>query len=176
MIWIFYMIVNWIYLLTLNQLPMKKLLLMMSGKKPCIRSMMLSSRMGHGIWLTLHSKPNQLAASGSSITSTNMMTHLTSTKWGLWKNDLHKNKSLIMRRLLPPQQNGIPFILCFPGQHKMDGKFIIFGISFWSTISPSWRSSNHFIKTWSSFGCCDCGDWKVEPWWEFITITIIWTT
>jgi hypothetical protein len=50
----------------LEQLPLKKLLLMMNGKKPCRRNMMLSSRMGHGSWWTLHMEPNQSVASGYS--------------------------------------------------------------------------------------------------------------
>jgi hypothetical protein len=43
----------------------EELLLMMSGKNPCRRSMMLSSRMGRGSSWILHLEPNQLAAGGS---------------------------------------------------------------------------------------------------------------
>jgi hypothetical protein len=108
----------------LEQLPLKKLLLMMNGKKPCRRNMMLSSRMGHGNWWTLHMEPNRLAASGYSRTNIDQMGHLTSTKQGLWKKDLHRKKVLIMRRLLPPQQNGLPFVIYLPWQHRTGGKFI----------------------------------------------------
>ena len=40
MTWMYHLIVNLIYFLTLNQLPLKKRLLELSGKKLCIMSMM----------------------------------------------------------------------------------------------------------------------------------------
>jgi hypothetical protein len=49
---------------TMNRLPLKNPLLMMNGKNQCIRNMMLSSRMGHGIWWTLHMELKRLAAIG----------------------------------------------------------------------------------------------------------------
>jgi hypothetical protein len=67
------------YLLTLDQLALKNPLLMMNGKNPCGRNMILSSRIGHGSWWTLHLEPNQLDASGYSRTTTNQMDHFTST-------------------------------------------------------------------------------------------------
>jgi hypothetical protein len=51
--------------------------------------------MGHGSWWILHSEPTQLVASGYSRTSTNQMAHLTRTKQGSWKKDLHRKKALI---------------------------------------------------------------------------------
>jgi hypothetical protein len=77
----------------LNQLPLKKLLPMMSGKKPCRRSMMLSSRMGHGSWWIFHLETNQLDVAGSTRTSTNQMAHLKSIRRGLWKKGMHIKKT-----------------------------------------------------------------------------------
>jgi hypothetical protein len=57
--------------------------------------------MGHGSWWILHLEPNQSTASGYSRTSIDHITHLTSTKQGSWKKDLHKNKVLIMRNISP---------------------------------------------------------------------------
>jgi hypothetical protein len=96
------MIGSLIYLLNLNQLILNKFILMMNGNKPCKRNMMLSSRMGHESWWTLHMKPNQLDAGGYSRTSIHQMAYLKITNQDSWKNDLHKKKVLIMRRFFPP--------------------------------------------------------------------------
>ena len=64
--------------------------------------------MALGSWLILHWEPNQLAASGYTRTSIKPMAPLTSINLGLWKKVLHRRKGSIMRRLLPPQQNGLP--------------------------------------------------------------------
>ena len=61
-----YMIVNRVYLLTLNEIPLKKLLLLMSGKKPCKMNMTLSSIMRHGFLWTFHLEPKKLATSWST--------------------------------------------------------------------------------------------------------------
>jgi hypothetical protein len=45
--------------------------------------------------------------------STNQLAHFTSIIQGLWKKDMHKNKAYTMRILLPPQQNGLPFVHCW---------------------------------------------------------------
>jgi hypothetical protein len=87
------MIVNLIYLPTLNQLPLKKFLLMMSGNKPCRRSMVLSSRMGHGNWWILHLEPNELVVGGSIRTTTNEMSHFISINPGFWWKDFPRNKA-----------------------------------------------------------------------------------
>ena len=81
------------YLLAMNQISLKKLFLMMSGKKLYNSNMMLSSRMVHGSWWNLHLIPNQLAANGSTKTSTNHMAHLTSIQRSLWRKFLNKNKA-----------------------------------------------------------------------------------
>ena len=65
-----------------------------------------------------------ITASGYSRTSTDQMAHLTNIRQGLWQKDLQRKKVLIMRRIFLPQQNGLPSVLYFPWQHKMDRKFI----------------------------------------------------
>ena len=47
-----------------------------------------------------------MATSGSTRTSIKLMPDSTITKPGLWQKVLHRRKGSIMRRLLPPQQNG----------------------------------------------------------------------
>jgi hypothetical protein len=84
--------------------------------------MILSSRMGHGSWWILHLDPTQSTASGYSRMSTNQMAHLKSTRKG--SKDLDRKKVFIMRRILPPWKNGLPSILYFPWNHRMDGKLI----------------------------------------------------
>jgi hypothetical protein len=86
----------------MNQIPLNKKLLMMNGKKPCRRNMMLSSRMRLGSLYRLHLEPNQSVASGYSKKSTYKMVHLKSTKQGSWKKDFHRKKVFIMRIISPP--------------------------------------------------------------------------
>jgi hypothetical protein len=80
--------------------------------------MMLSSIMGHGSWWILHSKENQLDASGSSRPIKNQMAHLKRTMKGSWKNNFHRNKILIMRRLSPHRKMGYHSYFIFLGNKK----------------------------------------------------------
>jgi hypothetical protein len=86
----------------------------MNGKKTCIRNIILSSIMGQKSWWIPHLEPNQSIASGYSRKNTDEMDHLTRTKKGLRKKDFHKKRLLIMRRIFPPHQNGLPFVFYFP--------------------------------------------------------------
>jgi hypothetical protein len=86
----------------MNQIPLKNPLLMMNGKNPCKNNMILSSRMEHGSWWTLHMEPTRLAVSGYSRTSIDQMANLTRKKQGSWLNYFHRKMVLIMRRLFPP--------------------------------------------------------------------------
>ena len=74
--------------------------------------------MGHGSWWTLHMEPNQSDASGYTRTSISLMVHLTNISQGSWLKGLHRNKVLIMRRLLLPQQNRVQFVLFALGNTK----------------------------------------------------------
>ena len=71
-----------------------------------------------GSWLTLQLEPNQLDASGYTITNENHMSQLTSTKKGSRLKAIHKNKELTMSKHSPPQKNELPSIFFSPLKQK----------------------------------------------------------